>query len=862
MPNLKTLRFKGEETIDVKVLEPISEIRLNAKELKISAVSVTNASGTTLNGTVSLDAKTEMATIAFAGTLGAGEWQLNAKFSGILNNKLKGFYRSIWTDKDGGKHTIATTQFESTDARRAFPCFDEPAKKATFKVKLVVPDDLTAISNGRLLSETPVAPGRRSKKPTGLKVCDFRETMKMSTYLNAFIVGEFEHSDPVWVNGKELKVWCTPGKKHLTEAAVEFASRGLAKLEWYLGIPFPGGDKIDFIALPDFASGAMENLAAITFRETAMLINKRTATHAELKRVAEVIIHELVHMWFGDLATMDWWTWLWLNESFATFLENLILSLLEPEWNIFEEFGTSRAAAMRLDSLASTHPIECPVNRPEEVEELFDLISYEKGCSVLYMIHQFIGFENFRQGVNLYLTRHAYGNAEGADFWQALQDACAANGLSVPVVDIMTRWVETAGHPVITVEPADMAGFVKLSQSHFTFLPEAKDASRSWSIPVEVKVKAADGSLSEQKLLLTGGSQTVFVGDNFQHVVVNVDGAGFYRVLYAPALLRKLTGKLKENLSIVERFNLVNDSWSCVRAGINSAPEYLRMVTLFQGETDPNVWSILLGSLSTLNSLLPDESRPALKAIVRDLIKPSMELLGLEPKESDTVQDKQLRGMLFTALGTVGGDAGTQAKADELFAAHAAAVQLDRDMKGVAGKPLEGEMLAAVIAVVAHTGDEADYDTFFKLFKSAGTPQDEQRYLRALSKFQSLDLLKRTLEHALNGEVRSQDAPYLVADVMNNSVASAAAWDFLKKNLAKMLKTYPDNGVVRMLGAISSLDNPQHLAEVQKFFAKRKPRGSAMAIAQAIEQLRVNILLRERESARLSAHLSPSVRPQ
>ena len=836
-PDLDSFTFSGRETIDVVVAKPVDKIVLNAKELEIEEAYVYRMDGTKLVATVELDAITEMASLQFDGEVGPGVWKLYLSFSGLINDRLKGFYRSFWHDAQGNKHVIATTQFESTDARSAFPCFDEPAFKARFRVQLVIPEHLQAISNGRLLFETKVA-------GAGKRIWQFEPTMKMSTYLVCFIVGEFEQTEPVLVNGKELKVWCPKGKLHLTSAALKYAAAGLAELEKFIGIPYPGGSKIDFIAIPDFAAGAMENLGCITFRETALLINEKTATHAELKRVAEVIIHELVHMWFGDLVTMTWWTWLWLNESFATFLENLILSFIHPEWNIFNDFGLSRAAAMRLDSLGSTHPIECPVNHPDEVAELFDLISYEKGCSVLYMICMYIGVENFRKGVHLYLQRHAYGNAEGLAFWQALQDATHEAGLNIPVVNIMTRWALTAGHPLIEVAASPLEGFIELSQSEFKFLEEAKATGRLWPVPIHLRIKHADGSFSEQKLLLEESKQTIYVGSNYRLVVVNSGGTGFFRVHYSAELLEKLIAAPAENLSVIERYNLVNDSWSAVRAGMVGAPEYLEMVRRFEGEQDPNVWSIILGSLNSLDSILNRADRKALRRVIVNLIKPTLDKLGHNSKAGESHEERKLRGSLMSTLGTIGGDKQVIGEMEALFASW----KEDKNS-------IDGNLMPAIVEVLAYNGGNDRYDEFFRLLANADTPQEEQRFLSALAGFKSEAMLTLTRALLFSDQVRSQDAPYVFARLLGNDVSAKASWMYLKKHWKSIVKAFPANGVRSIVGACSALDTPLLEKQVRKFFATHKVRQGEMATAQMLEQLSVNVRLRKAEASRLKACL-------
>jgi puromycin-sensitive aminopeptidase len=841
-PDLTKFTFAGAVEIDVDVLEATSTVKLNAKELVITAFSATNSAGTRLDGKISLDEETEIATISFDGTLGKGAWKLSAVFTGTLNDKLKGFYRSIWTDEQGKKHTIATTQFESTDARRAFPCFDEPEFKATFDVTLTVPEELTALSNGAIIKSESVG--------NGLKAVSYERTMKMSTYLVCFCIGEFVSSKPVMVNGIETRVWCVPGKEDMTEFALRAAAFATDHYEKYFEIPYPGGKKIDHIAIPDFASGAMENLGLITYRETALLLNEKTATHAERTRVAVVVLHELAHMWFGDLVTMGWWNGLWLNESFATFMENLCLDAWQPTWNVWDEFGLSRAAASRVDALRSTHPIECPVNHPDEAAQLFDVISYEKGCSVLYQIHQYIGAETFRRGIAIYLKKHSYGNTETHDLWDALEVACKAAAAEsgdapVPVREIMDRWVFTAGHPVVEVKGDKDAGSVELTQRPFKFLSETADATL-WPIPVTLRAKV-DGKMVERKFLMSEKSHVEKLGDTprIEWVVVNSGGSGFYRVVYDKALASALSANVMENLSAIERFNLVNDAWACVRSGILPTPDYIEMVKLFSAEEDPNVWAIITSSLGHLHSLVKDDHRKALAEVVRNLVKPTVDRLGYAPAGQDeSVQSRQLRGSLIGVLGTIGADEEVQKKANELFSNWKADKQ-----------SVDSNVVPALVGILAHNGDEARYDEFFQLSQAAQSPQEVQRFLFALARFRDGGLLGKTINKCLTDDVRTQDAPYLYANVLGNEIAAAAAWNFMKANWANMVARYPENGVVRMCGAVAGLDTAELEAEVKAFFAANQVKSGDMAVAQALEQLRINVLMRERETAGLQKHL-------
>lgn len=835
-PDFNSDTFIGDVAIDVHVIEPTDKIVLNAKELEITNIRLSNESGAKIEGTVSLDTEREFATIKFAETIKRGRWQLSADFKGIHNDKLKGFYRSTWIDNSGAKHKLVSTQLESTDARRAFPCFDEPDMKATFAVSLVVPEKYAAVSNGRPIETKPAGPGK--------KLVRFRKTMKMSTYLVAMIVGELEASPVMSANGIDLCVWTVPGKSHLTGFALKVAAFTIDYFEKYFRVRYPDADKCDLLAIPDFAAGAMENKDCITFRETALLVDEAIATHGELERVAEVVMHELAHMWFGDLVTMKWWNGLWLNEAFATFMEVKALDAYRKDWNVWDTFGIGRAAAARVDALKSTHPIECPVNRPEEVHELFDVISYRKGCAVLYQIEQFIGEEVFRNGITHYLNAHAYDSTETYDLWDSLEWACKQAGLDTPVRKIMDAWVFTAGHPMVSVSSSSNAGQLSVEQQQFQFLADAGAKEQLYPVPLTLRVKSAKGEDKTEKVLFSERQESISVGDGYQSVVANAGGSGFYRVRYDQALAKKIAASAQKELSVIERFNLVNDAWASVRAGLAGACEYLDLIRTFAQEDDINVWLIITGSIHSLHSLLSGASRIAFKGIIRQLYAPQAAILGWEAKAGESVQAKQLRGHMLDVLGTIAEDKAVVAKAIEYF---------DKWKKDK--KAIEPNLLPALVNILAYNGDAKRYEEFRSAFKEAKTPQETIRFLYALAAFRQLPLLETTMANCVSDEIKTQDAPFVFGSVVQNEIATESGWKFMKDNWETMAKSYPESGLVRMCSIVlPALDNPALEEDAKHFFAARPVEGGAMAIAQGLEMLRINVLLRGRESEMLAKY--------
>ena len=832
-PDLNAHTFTGQESVELVVQEDTRDLVLNACELDVQSVTLTNADGHTFAGEWTLDETNERAVLRFGRTLRPDRYTLFIAFTGILNDKLRGFYRSTYTDAAGNAKTLATTQFESTDARRAFPCWDEPAFKAVFQVTLVVDEALAAISNTRVVRETPLP-------DTGRKEVVFADTMKMSTYLVAFIVGEFEASEPVFVDGTPLRVCAVPGKQHLAGFGRAIGAASLEFFSTYYGRPYPG-DKLDLVAVPDFAFGAMENLGAITFRETALLIDEDAAARSELERVADVVAHENAHMWFGDLVTMRWWNGLWLNEAFATFMEMLAVDDWKPEWERWTSFGVSRAAALHIDGLRSSRPIEFPVQHPDDAGAMFDVLTYEKGASVLRMLEQYLGPDAFRKGVRHYLAKHAYGNAETTDLWDALEEA-----VEQPVRAMMDTWVFQAGYPLISVD-RDGADLV-VSQRPFLYLPDgrngaAKDESdqseKRWQAPIFVRA-GRDGETESHTLLLTDDELRFPLSDVPDWVVVNAGGHGFYRVRYAPNLLRTLTDRAPELLSPIERFGLVSDTWAAAQAGLIRLPAYLDLLPGFREETDHNVWAAILGSCHSLYRLLDPAQRPALQRYVRNLLSPLTQQLGWAPKEGENPLTSQLRGELLGALGTLGEDTETQTRARDVYARHKA------DPNAV-----DRNLIPALVSILAHTGDAARYEEFRQTSREAKTPQEEQRYQFALAAFREPDLLDRTFAMTLDGEVRTQNAPYLMRALLMSTDGREAAWTFLQTHWDEMLEKFPDSAIVRMCEGVTALVTPSLEAEVTAFFASHPVPQAGKTLDQHLEKLRVAVACQQREAESL-----------
>ena len=823
-PNLEKATFIGSVEIEVEVDHPTDTIQMNAADLLIQSARVVDSVGSNTEAAdIVLNAEMERLTLSFDSQISSGPHTIVAEFTGVLNDQLHGFYRSTFTDDDGVDHTIATTQFESTHARRAFPCFDEPAFKASYGVTLIVPSEQFAVSNGPIISETDLKNGRRQVV--------FEDTMVMSTYLVAFIVGPFEATDPVDVNGVPLRIVHPIGKGHLTDYSLEAGAFALEFFSKYYGIPYPG-QKLDMVAVPDFAFGAMENLGCITYREVLLLVDRDRSTEPELLRIADVIAHEIAHMWFGDLVTMEWWNGIWLNEAFATFMATMASDNFNRDWGRWNQFSLERSMAFDVDSLKNTRPIEIEVNSPVDAEGMFDLLTYEKGGSVLRMLEQFLGEEEFQDGISYYLNKHKYANTETNDLWDAIEHVT-----NQPARRIMDSWIFQRGYPLVSASVSEDGSTIHLEQDRFLYTPDETTDATIWSVPVVLKV-GSGSEVSEIRYLLEEKSSEVKLDSPADWVVVNAGGSGFFRARYTKDMLKSVSSSMFSNLSSIERYGLVDDTWSSVMAGRTSAEDFLEFARSFQLETDLDVWTVLSGCLSGLEKLVEGEAENQYRAVVRDLAQPGLDRLGWEPGDTDSPRDLELRGLFIRLLANVGNDDLALENASDLHDSYL------RDAGSV-----EPNMAAAVTGVVASKGDTAKYDLFLEKYRNPSTPQEERRYQSALSAFPGEAEMKRTLKMTLDGTVRTQDAPYLLAVCMRNKYQGHLAWDFVKENWDDINEAFPSNSIVRMLSGVTSLSQPGQADDVLAFFENHDVPQGQLTLQQTLEKLGVNVAFRERESA-------------
>jgi puromycin-sensitive aminopeptidase len=823
--DLVALEFQGTATITVDVLEPVRDLVMNAVDLDIRAAEIELPGGGRLTGAARTDDIAQRLVVELPEELEPGVgYRLLLRYVGKLNDQLHGFYRSRFTGADGGEHVIASSQFEPADARRAFPCWDEPEFKATFAIRLVVDAGLTALSNASIVEEMALDGGR--------KRVTFAETMPMSTYLVAFVVGPFERTGPEVVEGVPLGVLAVPGKSHLTRFAMERGAHALRFFARYFEIPYPG-DKLDHVAIPDFAFGAMENLGCVTYREHALLVDPAVASQLELQRVASVIAHETAHMWFGDLVTMKWWNGIWLNEAFATFMELAADDDFRPEWLVWAAFGNSKASALSTDGLRSTRPIEFPVGRPEEAEAMFDVLTYQKGAAVLRMLEQYLGPETFRKGISHYLSTHAYGNTDTGDLWDAIE---AVSG--EPVRSIMDSWIFQGGYPLVSVERGDRGdeSVIKLEQRRFLYDGAGSGPDQQWAVPVNVRALVG-GEVQRQRLLVDGPGATVTFDGPVDWIVVNDGAWGFYRVRYSADLMgRLLAAGLGSVCDPLERMSLVVDAWASLVSGHSSLEEWVALVSALDEEDDPDVWSAVVHASGFLDLIAGDSELETVAAFVRRITSRAWERLGWDPVAGESQRLGITRGRVLSARGTIGRDSALCQEALARFERY------DPDR----GDGLAPDLVTPAAYVAAACGGEAAWTQILDRYRAGQTPQDKVRYLNALASTSHPALLTRTLDLALSDEVRSQDAGFLIAFVMANRAGGRLAWEWLERRWPEVQARIPAGLVARIFESIIALVDPELAVRVHRFLETHEIPQAGPRIDQLAERMDINVALAAR----------------
>lgn len=805
-PDLEKFTFEGEEEILIELLTVEKNITIHSQELDIESAEVIYNEEKLFASKIIYNEKAETATFVFKKNIPKGKIKLHLVFRGILNDKLKGFYRSQY-EIDGKKHHMATTQFESTDARRAFPCFDEPALKAVFDVTLLIPKHTIAISNTLPISEI---------ENENFREVTFAPTPKMSTYLLAFIVGQFEYLEKKTKGGVLVRVYTTPGKKNQAAFALDFGLKTLEFYEKYFDIKYPL-KTLDMIAIPDFSAGAMENWGAITYRESRLLIDEKHSSLIDKKNVALVIAHELAHQWFGNLVTMEWWTHLWLNEGFASYIEYLAVDKINPGWNIWEDFSTyEQGRALSLDALKNTHPIEIPVHHPAEIAEIFDEVSYSKGASVILMIANYLGEKDFRDGLRYYLKKHSYKNTSTIHLWQAFEKISGK-----PVTKMMKNWTNTAGYPIVQVKKVN--GKIITIQKRFFINEnsekESKDTTK-WMLPLKIKEKP--------------------------FFTINQNAGGFFITSYSEPLLEQWKNALVQNkVPLLDRAGFLRDCFHLNQRGFMNTESFLSILKAYENESEYTVWIEIAGCLSSINNLLTDKNtKEKYRVFAEKMTKMIMSKIGFMPKKGEKPEINLLRAILISTTGKFGNQEIIE-KSQKLFT--------DTINKKTSITP---DLRSSIYGIVARNGGEKEYKIFLDIYRKESLHQEKNRIGYTLGLFQNPKLVEKTLHFSLSKEVRKQDSIAILAYTLN-PVNKEIAWEFIKNNWPVLKERYGSigNPLSNLIKSLAVFNTQEKYNDIKKFFKKNPTPSSARAIEQTLEKIDANIIWIQRENKNIASFL-------
>ncbi|XHF99081.1 hypothetical protein AWENTII_002590 [Aspergillus wentii] len=843
--------YKGILKIDTKITRPTAEIVLNSKEIEVQDAEIFGTDGTKLTkaSEITYDKKSERVAFKFPQEITPSDTILSISFTGTMNNAMTGFYRSKYkpvaepspdTPKEGDFHYMLSTQFESCDARRAFPCFDEPNLKATFDFEIEVPQGQTALSNMPIKSE------RQGSEP-GLKFVSFERTPVMSTYLLAWAVGDFDYVEAMTqrkYKGKSIpvRVYTTKGLKEQARFALECAHRTVDYFSEVFEVEYPL-PKADLLAVHEFAMGAMENWGLVTYRTTAVLFDEGKSDTRYKNRIAYVVAHELAHQWFGNLVTMDWWNELWLNEGFATWVGWLAVDHFYPEWDIWSQFVAEGVQqAFQLDSLRASHPIEVPVKNALEVDQIFDHISYLKGSSVIRMLSDHLGRETFLRGVAQYLKTHAYGNATTNDLWSALSKASNQD-----VNSFMDPWIRKIGFPVVTV--AEEPGQISIRQNRFLSTGDAKpeEDETTWWIPLGIKPGTNKREVNSRALVSKSDTVSGVGQDSFYKI--NKDFSGFYRTNYPADRLAKL-GQSLDLLSTEDKIGLIGDAAALAVSGEGTSAALLALLEGFKGEQNYLVWSQISSSVANLRSVFSKSESVAasLKKFTRELAGPAAEKIGWEFKPDEGYLNVQLRKLLISMAGVAGHESiiSEAKRRFELWAT-------GKDKSAV-----HTNLRSAIFGIAISEGGRKEYDAVKEEYLKTDSVDGKEICLAALGRTKDAGLVNEYLDFVFSDKVAIQDTHTGAVSLAANSTVRHLLWEYLKNNWSTVEARLSTNNVVferfvRM--GLSKFADQQVGVEIASFFQGRDTSAYDRALVIVSDCIRTNARYKERDEKLVLAWL-------
>ncbi|KAK7970779.1 hypothetical protein PG996_000791 [Apiospora saccharicola] len=834
-PDFEKFVFNGTVVIDFDVQEESKSIALHTLEIDIHSAQIKDGDKVvTSSSAITYDETKQVSTIELQDAVPKGsKTTLEIKFTGQLNDQMAGFYRSTYKKADGTEGMLATSQMEANDCRRAFPCFDEPLHKANFTVTLIADKNLTCLSNMDVASETEVTSAITGSSRKAVK---FNKTPVMSTYLVCFIIGELSYIETKNFR-VPIRVYAPPSSdiEH-GRFSLELAARTLAYYEKIFGVEFPL-PKMDMVAIPDFAAGAMENWGLITYRVVDLLYDEKTSGASMKERVAEVVQHELAHQWFGNLVTMDWWEGLWLNEGFATLMSWLSCDKFYPEWKVWESYVIDNLqSALGLDSLRSSHPIEVPVKRASEVDQIFDAISYAKGSSVLRMISTYLGEDVFLEGVRKYIKKHAYGNTQTDDLWAALEEASGK-----PVKEIMSIWTKNVGYPVVQVTENEKDKTIHVKQNRFLRTGDVKPEEDQVLYPVFLGLRSADGI--DEDLTLSKREDTYKIKD-LDFFKLNANHTSIYRTSYTPERLEKLGQAAKNGkLSVEDRAGMIADAGALATSGYQKTSGVLNLLKGFDTEESFVVWNEIISRASMVQTAWNFEdsaTKDGLNDFIKDLVSEKAHKLGWTFSEDDGHIEQQFKAMLFGVAG-LAGDKQIISAAQEMFGKY-----MGGDKSAV-----HPNIRGSVLSIALKYGGTEEYDAVVDYFRKSTNSNERNTALRVLGRAKDPKLIQRTLDFILSDEVKSQDIYLPASGLRSHPEGIEALFNWLTKSWSGVYKRLSGNPPI--LGSMvtvctSAFTQQGQLDRVDAFFKEQDTKAFDQPLAQSKDSIRSKIAWVARDS--------------
>ncbi|RNA29937.1 puromycin-sensitive aminopeptidase [Brachionus plicatilis] len=817
LPNFDNFKFTGTVKIEINIIEETDVIEIHSLELKLTSVKILSQNEEFPCSTIIEAPNCESVDICFARKISKGISFLKINFEGILNENLTGFYKTKCLDNNGHELIAAVTQFEAAYARKAFPCFDEPSMKATFDICIIAERTKTVLSNMPLREIKPYEIDPK------FSMFFFDRTVKMSTYLVAFIVGDYDYVEAMDELGTKIRVYTPKTKTEMGKFSLEIAVKAVPFFTKFFGIQYPL-PKLDLVALNDVEI------------ESLLLIDPKKFSVQTRSEVALVVAHEIAHQWFGNLVTMKWWTDLWLNEGFATWIEYLCIDFCFPNWNIWSLYATDHLyRAFNLDALKSSHPIEVDVGPPSEINQIFDSISYCKGSAILRMLNHYVGKDCFIKGLNNYLEKFKFSNATSDDLWDEIDLASKRS-----VKKMMQVWTKVQGYPVVYVSVklgSNRETILSLSQKKFSANPEGSGDGQIWNIPISIVTRSSYPKIYTT-LVLDKKENKVDLGEIPEQdwIKLNADNIGFFKVFYPHDMLQKFFAHSSDTSllgSVLDRYGIINDAFSFVFSGELKASELLKMLKQFRFESDVHVWITIFKNLNFMIKCVLDQPYwDKFKDYIEDLLASLKKKIGFDLKQDEDDLQKFLKENILYMLAKID---------DPDFKQFALNAFNERN-----NVPIPADLQKPIFTSVLRNGNTDIVNDLISLYKESSIPEEKEKIAILLGEVIAAESIELVLKFSISNLVTLEETVFILVSLGKNStnkISLDLTWKFIKNNWDLFVERYADSVILGRLlkPIIECFSSESSLNDVKTFFLDNPCPQADQSIEQAIESIKSNI---------------------